>query len=290
LSLMVQHSKKIVVASGAGISCSSGIPDFRSENGIFSQVKQLFPNLPGTGRSFFDATVLQDQGMKSAFYRFMATLKRAVDAAPPSPTHEFIKTLDDGGKLLRCYTQNIDGLEKKAGLSMSDDLQDDASRVVQLHAGLHTVRCTVCCTRYEWTAEYQTLFLEGQAPDCPDCLSRAAGRGVDTRRPITVGSLRPAVVLYNEDTSSADEIGRIWAKDMKKQPDLLIIMGTSMKVEAFNRLVKDFAKAVHASPNKRAGKVILINKTPPKGQWHSIIDYHVLGETDDWVKRVSADW
>jgi NAD-dependent histone deacetylase SIR2 len=86
---------------------------------------------------------------------------------------------------------------------------------------------------------------------------------------------------------------------------MLIIMGTSLKVHGLKKLVKDFAKTVHASNsggkplspknmNKSktwAGKVIFVNRTPPPaGEWSDIIDYHVVGDTDTWVDKVIEDW
>jgi NAD-dependent histone deacetylase SIR2 len=85
---------------------------------------------------------------------------------------------------------------------------------------------------------------------------------------------------------------------------MLIIMGTSLKVHGLKKLVKDFAKTVHASSSKPlspkninnkstksgAGKVIFVNRTPPAGEWADIIDYHIEGETDKWVDKVLEDW
>jgi hypothetical protein len=82
---------------------------------------------------------------------------------------------------------------------------------------------------------------------------------------------------------------------------MLIIMGTSLKVHGLKKLVKEFAKAVHATspssspstqPKKRglSGKVIFVNKTAPGAEWTDVIDYHVGGETDRWVEKVIDDW
>jgi hypothetical protein len=83
---------------------------------------------------------------------------------------------------------------------------------------------------------------------------------------------------------------------------MLIIMGTSLKVHGLKKLVKEFAKAVHATsspssspstiPKKRglSGKVIFVNKTAPGAEWSDVIDYHVGGETDRWVEKVIDDW
>lgn len=80
---------------------------------------------------------------------------------------------------------------------------------------------------------------------------------------------------------------------------MLIVMGTSLKVHGLKKLVKDFAKTVHASgpsPSNSgkakswAGKVVFVNRTPPGAEWAGIIDYHVAGETDVWVEKVIEDW
>ena len=124
-------------------------------------------------------------------------------------------------------------------------------------------------------------------------------------RPLAVGSLRPAIVLYDEPHPLGEEIGTICSSDLGKKPDMLIIMGTSLKVHGFKKLVKDFARTVHesapsssasaGSPSKKnaksfAGKVIFVNKTAPGSEWEGIIDYHVAGETDRWVEKVIEDW
>lgn len=120
-----------------------------------------------------------------------------------------------------------------------------------------------------------------------------------------MGKLRPAIVLYDEPHPLGDDIGSIQSADIARKPDMLIIMGTSLKVHGFKKLVKDFARIVHesapptaasaGSPLKKnaksfAGKVIFVNKTAPGSEWDGLIDYHVAGETDRWVEKVIEDW
>jgi NAD-dependent histone deacetylase SIR2 len=125
-------------------------------------------------------------------------------------------------------------------------------------------------------------------------------------RPLKIGTLRPAIVLYDEPHPLGDDIGTIQTADIARKPDMLIIMGTSLKVHGLKKLVKDFARTIHASasssadgkstssPPKKtkswAGKVIFVNRTPPAGEWADIIDYHIAGETDAWVEKVVEDW
>ena len=130
-----------------------------------------------------------------------------------------------------------------------------------------------------------------------DALS-AEARLARSARPLKIGILRPGIVLYDEAHPLGDDIGAIQAFDVSRKPDMLIIMGTSLKVHGLRKLVKDFAKAVHASapPDPQSakkswmGKVIFVNKTPPGSEWNGVIDYHVEGETDAWTHKVEEDW
>ncbi|KAJ7040395.1 DHS-like NAD/FAD-binding domain-containing protein [Mycena alexandri] len=305
LSLSVAKCKKIVVVTGAGISCSSGIPDFRSSDGLYALVKEKYPDVVLKGRDLFDASLFRDPTSTAVFHTFIAQLKQSIDAAAPGPTHHFLQLLDSKNKLLRSYTQNIDGLEARAGLlgSASDEAKEKSKirtkevRNVQLHGDIHRVRCRSCSAEYPCTPEHISQFIEGLAPDCPECLERAEARIARSARTIKVGSLRPAIVLYDEPHPLGDDIGIIQSADLARKPDMLIIMGTSLKVHGFKKLVKEFAKTVHSvapsSPSKAknwSGKVVFVNRTPPAAEWAGIIDYHVVADTDTWVERVIEDW
>ncbi|KAG6335922.1 hypothetical protein ID866_3176 [Astraeus odoratus] len=313
ISLCVAKCKKIVVITGAGISCSSGIPDFRSSEGLYALVKQQYPDVVMRGRDLFDASLFRDQTSTSVFYTFISQLKRSIDSAMPAPTHRFIKALDSKRKLLRSYTQNIDGLEERVGLcgSSGQDSQTnkkgkskskaDDIRNVQLHGDIHRVRCTLCSVDLPCTEEYLSMFEKGTAPDCPECTLRSEARIARSARALKIGTLRPAIVLYDETHPLGDDIGTIQSQDIARKPDMLIIMGTSLKVHGLKKLVKEFAKVVHApttasassSPkrvNKWQGKVVFVNKTAPGSEWSEVIDYHVMGDTDAWVQKVIDDW
>ena len=119
----------------------------------------------------------------------------------------------------------------------------------------------------------------------------AEARIARSARAIRVGSLRPAIVLYDESHPLGDDIGSIHSADLTRKPDLLIIMGTSLKVHGLKKLIKDFARTVHSSSSSRKlCNVIFINKTAPSSEWSDIIDYHICGETDAWTTKVISDW
>lgn len=107
-------------------------------------------------------------------------------------------------------------------------------------------------------------------------------------RATPIGSLRPSIVLYDEPHPLGDEIGLLHAHDASRGPDLLLIMGTSLKVSGLKALVKDFAKAAHA--NKKRGLVVFVNATRPGKEWEGVIDVHVQGETDVWAEKVEEVW
>lgn len=107
-------------------------------------------------------------------------------------------------------------------------------------------------------------------------------------RATSVGTLRPSIVLYDEPHPLGDDIGQLTTYDVSRRPDMLLIMGTSLKVHGLKRLVKDFAKAVHGG--KKRGLVVFVNATPPSKEWEGIIDVHIEGETDRWVEKVEEEW
>jgi NAD+-dependent protein deacetylase SIR2 len=326
----VRHSRASSIHAVAFYKCQaahSHPQDFRSSDGLYALVKKQYPDTILKGRDLFDASLFRDPTTTSIFYSFISQLKQSIDLASPSRTHHFIRTLNEKKKLLRSYTQNIDGLEEKAGLigSSSHEVKADGKgkgkirakevRNVQLHGDIHRVRCALCSADLPCKEEYLQLFAAGLAPDCPECTSRcmfrvvveifpradplsAEARLARSARALKIGTLRPGIVLYDEAHPLGDDIGAIQAFDVSRKPDMLIIMGTSLKVHGLRKLVKDFAKAVHASapPDPLSakkswmGKVVFVNKTPPGSEWNGIIDYHVEGDTDDWAHKVEEDW
>ncbi|KAF8751125.1 DHS-like NAD FAD-binding protein [Rhizoctonia solani] len=276
--------------------------DFRSSDGLYNLVKERYPDVVMKGRDLFDAALFRDPGSAAVFYTFMAELKTQIDSAHPAPVHDFLAMLDDKGKLLRSYTQNIDGLEERAGLGTQDlnttsttGSAGQRAKNVQLHGDIHRVRCTLCSASYPCSQDHIASFREGVPPDCPECIARSDARTARAARALKCGTLRPAIVLYDEPHPLGDHIGAVQTNDLGKKPDLLIVMGTSLKVHGLRLLVKSFAKAVHSSrPSPSTNSttsypylynVLFVNRTPPPpGEWTSIIDYHIQGDTDTWMR------
>ncbi|ORX83159.1 DHS-like NAD/FAD-binding domain-containing protein [Anaeromyces robustus] len=268
----IRKSKKCIIVTGAGISVSGGIPDFRSSDGLYNLVKNKFPQAVVKGKDLFDATLFRDPVTTKVFYTFMGELKEVLNKANITPTHRFVKELDNQGKLLRCYTQNIDSLERR--LQLSTDITDKKNaKIVQLHGDMDRVVCTLCQETFEFKDEYQAIFKEGNSIPCPSCQSKSNIREMTGKRAISVGSLRPNIVLYNEHHINGDLINDFANYDVSKKPDLLIVIGTSLKVYGIKNLVKRLANVVHA---RKTGKVIFINKTELCSKtWGDVFDYEM---------------
>lgn len=294
INRVIHRSRKCTVLTGAGISCNAGIPDFRSFEGLYRMVKEQYPDVNiRSGQDMFDISLFREEEKISVFASFMENLYSHTIQAKPTKTHEFIAHLKNRGKLLRCYTQNIDGLEEMLGLQMSKSRDADQSfsiqwknlDVVQLHGDLTTLSCTQCFKVFSWSRHWKRCLKNGELPVCPKCLEKNNRRSIEGKRCLGhSGMLRPNIVLYGENHPNADFITQGLNMDINRgKPDLFLIMGTSLKVDGVKRLVKTISKQVH----DRGGLVILINKTSIGDcNWHGIIDYQIESDCDEWVTEL----
>ena len=129
LSQWVGESRRIVAFTGAGCSTESGIPDFRSTDGLYHQQYDYPPE-----------TILSHSFYKSnpeEFWRFYRNKMLYLDAQP-NAAHRKLAEWEAEGKLLAVVTQNIDGLHQKAG----------SKNVLELHGSVHRNYCQRCCRFY----------------------------------------------------------------------------------------------------------------------------------------------
>lgn len=298
VSKIIFKSRKAVVLTGAGISCNAGIPDFRSSDGLYNMVKSKFPKKIVKGQDLFDISIFRDEVTLSLFCTFMESLYLSSIDAKPTETHRFIKILKEKKKLLRCYTQNIDGLEDKMNLKMGINLSEfDCNGpfnktwqdldVVQLHGNINNLACTQCFHSFNWNVEYREQFSNGSNPECKNCYLKYQERlYLGKRLTGNIGMLRPNIVLYGENHPQSEILANGLNKDVNLKPDLFIIMGTSLKVDGIKRLVKTLAQSVH----NRGGTVLFVNKTPiSQAMWSNIIDYEILCDCDEFVKLLKYE-
>ena len=125
LAQWVDESRRIVFFGGAGVSTESGIPDFRSEDGLY---RQRFSRSPEEmlSREFFDA-------YPEEFFDFYRA-KMVAPNAKPNRAHEVLAAWEAQGRLSAVITQNIDGLHQMAG----------SQNVLELHGSVHRNRCMTC--------------------------------------------------------------------------------------------------------------------------------------------------
>ncbi|XP_037950847.1 NAD-dependent protein deacetylase Sirt2 [Teleopsis dalmanni] len=200
--------KNIVTMVGAGISTSAGIPDFRSPgSGLYDNLKKY--NLP------YPTAIFELDYFNENPQPFFALAKELYPGTfNPTPSHYFVRLLHEKGLLLRHYTQNIDTLERIAGIP--------GEKLVEAHGTFHTNHCLECSKLYtmEWMKDQ--IFADN-VPTCSVCN----------------GVVKPDIVFFGENLPA--DFYALPEKDFKKC-DLLIIMGTSLEVQPFAMLV-DHAKS-----------------------------------------------
>lgn len=229
-----------------------------------------------------------------------------MDKAKPSAAHHFMKKVADNGQLFRIYTQNIDGLELNVGLncgwdkpilSASEGTESTAKKtsaenqsvghVIQLHGNMNGLVCVMCREKKIFDEEDVKLFAAGLAPDCINCKEKSEARVLSGKRALSVGFMRPDIVLYNENHPHGDVIGNVLANDIAKRPNLVIVMGTALKVVGLKHLLKKLAASVAIT----GGHVIYVNKVAATtAEWKGLFDYQFVGNADDWVSYFEENW
>lgn len=156
----IERSRNVVFFGGAGVSTESGIPDFRSKDGLYRQ-KYPFDPEEIISHSFYERN-------KEEFFRFYRERMLVLDAKP-NPCHEALARLERRGKLSAVVTQNIDGLHQKAG----------SRNVIELHGSIHRNYCEQCSHFQDGRFVKESASV---VPHCPHC----------------GGVVKPDVVLYGE--------------------------------------------------------------------------------------------
>ncbi|KAJ2004830.1 NAD-dependent protein deacetylase sirtuin-2 [Coemansia thaxteri] len=198
-------ARRIVVMAGAGISTDAGIPDFRSPNtGLYDNLQQF--NLPHPEAIF---SIDYFRRNPKPFYVLAKELYPGQYV--PTQSHFFVKLLAQKGLLLRHYTQNIDCLERAAGI--------DPELIVEAHGSFHTAHCIGRKCRKEYSQDWvrEQIFLDA-IPRCDKC-----------------GSLvKPDITFFGEGLPA--RFFELLAQDFD-ECDLLIVMGTSLLVQPFASLI-----------------------------------------------------
>lgn len=200
LSQILNESTNIVFFGGAGISTESGIPDFRSETGLYKT---------DNGHGYPPETMLSHTFFvehTKDFFKFYKE-KMIYTDSKPNLAHLALAKLEEMGKLKAVVTQNIDGLHQAAG----------SKNIYELHGSVHRNYCTKCHTFYDLN-----FILESKdVPKCTKC----------------GGTVKPDVVLYEEGLD--DDVINASIRAIETA-DTLIIGGTSLAVYPAASLVDYF--------------------------------------------------
>jgi NAD-dependent deacetylase len=190
LAQWLSSASSAVVFTGAGISTESGIPDFRSPNGIWSKARPVY---------FED--FLRSAESRLEYWRQKSIAHVDFASARPNDGHRVLAEWETAGRLRAVITQNIDGLHQEAG----------NRRVLELHGTAREIACLACGKRSP-ADPWVKRFLETQlVPDCPDC----------------GGLLKHATISFGQ---ALDETLLEEALRLARESDLFLAVGSSLVV------------------------------------------------------------
>ena len=235
--------KKVVVMTGAGISTSAGIPDFRSpETGLYANLARL--NLP-YAEAVFDINYFREK--PEPFY----TLAHELYPGKYRPTiaHSFIRLLHDKGRLMKHFTQNIDCLDREAGVP--------GEKIVEAHGSFARQSCIQCKDPYPDDLIKQHIN-DKTIPKCESCK----------------GLVKPEIVFFGEQLPEDFFRNRL----LPSQADLVIVMGTSLTVQPFASL---------PSMTREETPRVLVNKERVGGLGSQADDVLLIGDCDDGVRQLA---
>lgn len=247
---LLDESRKILIVIGAGVSTAAGVPDFRTKStGLYSALSKHFRDTMPPEVLFDGETFEQDP---APFYEFASkTFLPLLENAKPTITHEFVSLLAKEGKLLRCYTQNVDGLERMARL--------DEKYLVECHGTMRSARCMSCGKRvsqpYWWKAR------ASKNHGIPECHQNGCK-----------GDLRPNMIFFGEQVPGTIDQRLMWDVD---KCDLVVVVGTSLSVQPVSRILSSVPKEVPR---------VWINKAlPPPDRDFSVV---LTGPCDTFTQDV----
>ncbi|KFY73151.1 hypothetical protein V499_06744 [Pseudogymnoascus sp. VKM F-103] len=240
-------AQRVVVLTGAGISTSAGIPDFRSpDTGLYSNLARL--NLPYP-EAVFDISFFREN--PAPFYMLAQELYPG--KYKPTVAHAFIALLAKKGLLHMLFTQNIDCLERAAGVP--------PEKVVEAHGSFASQRCIDCKTEYP--DEFMREFV--RSGDIPYCEDEACG-----------GLVKPDITFFGESLPQRFHMNT----HVPSQADLMIIIGTSLTVHPFASLPD---MALEGTPR------VLLNMERVGTLGSRPDDVLLLGDCDSQVRRLADE-
>ncbi|KAL2062937.1 hypothetical protein VTL71DRAFT_6009 [Oculimacula yallundae] len=290
---LIKKARNIIVLTGAGISTSLGIPDFRSKDtGLYSKLAHLGLNDP---QEVFDISIFRED--PSIFFSVAKDI--IPDQERFTPTHAFIHLLQQKGKLLTNYSQNIDNIESIAGIL--------PEKLIQCHGSFATATCQQCGYKIEGHLIFPDIRA-GRIPHCDRCMADArrlhapaamkrkrSNQGQDKKKrrfdeeggdsseddnydDPKSGVMKPDITFFGE--ALPDRFSDRLTNHDRDLVDLVIVIGTSLKVAPVSDVV---AYLPPSTPQ------MYISRTPVS---HIDFDVDMLGDCDVVVAELCrrAGW
>jgi NAD-dependent deacetylase len=245
ISNMISKAENIAVLTGAGISTESGIKDFRSRTGVYTLAPEYILSI-----DYF-------YKHPKEFYEFAIEHLYHPDAVP-NIGHEILAKWEKEGNVAHIITQNIDGLHQKAG----------SRNVIEFHGTIKTASCINCAKTYSTNEMLTRLQTMDNFFICNYC---------DTNHQ-TDRYIKPDVVLFGDTGEWFSVEGYNTIVNMVSQSDLVLVLGTSLRVTPFSTF-----------PQYRGNGVplVIINKgdTPYDHQPDTYVISDYIGETLSRIDR-----
>ena len=188
----IKEGGKNVVFTGAGISTESGIPDYRSQGGIWDKFRPVY----------FDE-FMSSKDSRVEYWRQKRELYQEIAKAEPNPAHMSLARLNEMGLLQAVVTQNIDGLHQASGLP--------ADKIVELHGNACRIRCMSCQKISPIDGVQQRLSKGDRAPEC-EC----------------GGFLKPDTISFGQAMPAAEVEKSVI---LSSQCDFFLIIGSTLVVQ-----------------------------------------------------------
>jgi len=192
IAACIKAGGKNIVFTGAGISTESGIPDYRSQGGIWDRFRPVY----------FDE-FMSSRESREEYWRRWVELYLGLLAAEPNPAHLALAQLCNAGLLEAVITQNVDNLHQESGIS--------PEKVIELHGNTRRIRCMHCCELVPTNDVWQRLNDGDAAPEC------SCG-----------GYLKPDTISFGQ-SMPATEVKR--ATELSSTCDFFLVVGSTLLVQ-----------------------------------------------------------
>ena len=195
----IKESEQMIVFTGAGISTESGIPDYRSQGGIWDKFQPVY----------FDE-FMNSKKARIKYWQQRLDMEKSLCVSKPNPGHKCLAKLYELGFLKTLITQNIDGLHEESGIPKE--------KIIELHGNTRRVRCMTCRKLISWKNALAMIDTGDQAPEC------SCG-----------GFLKPDTISFGQ-AMPVEETQK--AKILSSKSDVFIVVGSTLLVQPASLMPK----------------------------------------------------